>query len=222
MSFYFDAGFQPQFLVGGSQLPPFMMHHPGMGGHPMMMGASGFGCGGGQLVNIGGQLFMTSGGHPGMGMGMGGMTLADLLGLPSLSSTSSSSSSGYIGDDNRSRRLKRRVAELYHQTSYDVAHTIVREQKMIRGSSGLAGGGIYFAESPSETMNKAHSKGVILKATVLLGSQKTISPSGDGSISFESLLREGYDSVLIPRPGGTEHVVYNYDQVRDISIHSYA
>ena len=223
MAFFFNQGFQPQFHLGGSQMPPFMMmQHPGMGGLPMMMGHAGLG-GGGQLVNIGGQLFMVSDGSPHMGMmgGVGGLSLAGLLGLPSLSS-SASSSSGYIDDDSRSRRLRRRVVELYHQTSRDVADTIVREQKMIRGSGGLAGGGIYFAESPSETMNKAHNHGAILKATVLLGSQKTISSSGDGSITFDSLLREGYDSVLIPRHGGTEHVVYNYDQVRDISIHSYA
>jgi hypothetical protein len=91
---------------------------------------------------------------------------------------------------------------------------------MLRGKTGLASGGIYFATSPSDTHHKAHHKGVILSVKVRLGRVKTISPSGDRSITFTSLKEEGYDSVKIPRSGGTEYVVYNYDQcskIRDIS-----
>ena len=108
---------------------------------------------------------------------------------------------------------------LFHETSPDAAAKIVASQKMYRGSDGLAGGGIYFAESPDLTGHKAHSHGVILQAKVRLGSQKTISDQGDKSITFKSLLHEGYDSVLIPRTGGIEHVVYNFDQVKDIKVY---
>ncbi len=81
----------------------------------------------------------------------------------------------------------------------------------------MAGGGIYFAESAKETMGKAHHHGVVLKAKVKLGRIKTISSGGDSSVTFTKLQDEGYDSVKIPRSGGTEYVVYNWDQVTDIS-----
>jgi hypothetical protein len=87
---------------------------------------------------------------------------------------------------------------------------------MLRGSSGLAGGGIYFAESERETQGKAHSHGVMIVANVKLGRSKHVPPNGDQSITHRSLIHEGYDSVMIPRPGGTEWVVYNYDQVEII------
>ena len=80
----------------------------------------------------------------------------------------------------------------------------------------MAGSGIYFAISPSDTHHKAHKKGVILEARVRLGKVKEISPQGDKSITFTSLQRMGYDSVKLPRSGGTEYVVYNYDQVVNI------
>jgi hypothetical protein len=106
---------------------------------------------------------------------------------------------------------------LYHQTDPSAADSILRDQRMLRGSGGMAGGGIYFATSPSDTQHKAKSHGVILSVKVRLGKIKTISSGGDTSITFTSLQREGYDSVKIPRPGGTEYVVYNYDQCSQIS-----
>ena len=87
---------------------------------------------------------------------------------------------------------------------------------MNRGSTGLAGGGIYFATSAAATGHKAHKSGVILCCKVLLGRVKTIAPGGDGSITFRQLQQEGYDSVKIPRANGTEFVVYNSDQVVNI------
>ena len=57
-------------------------------------------------------------------------------------------------------------------------------------------------------------------ATVKLGRVKRISPYGDKSITFSNLLEEGYDSVHIPRGGGDEYVVYNWDQVTNIRRYS--
>ena len=62
--------------------------------------------------------------------------------------------------------------ELYHETSPEAAASILRSQRMYRGSDGLAGGGIYFAESPSEARRKAHQHGAMLKATVRVGRMK--------------------------------------------------
>ncbi len=84
---------------------------------------------------------------------------------------------------------------------------------MKRGESGLAGGGIYFAESPEATRNKARRLGVIITARVKLGHFKTLAEDGDASVTFKSLLDAGFDSVMIPRKAGREWVVYNWDQV---------
>ena len=62
--------------------------------------------------------------------------------------------------------------ELYHETSPEAAASILRSQRMYRGSDGLAGGGIYFAESPSEARRKAHQHGAMLRATVRVGRMK--------------------------------------------------
>ena len=105
---------------------------------------------------------------------------------------------------------------LYHQTSPDRASSILSSQSFRRGSSGLSGGGIYFAVCEADTHHKAHHKGAILCATVRLGTIKKIGANGDNSVTFHSLDSEGYDSVEIPRPGGTEFVVYNSDQVTNI------
>ena len=116
----------------------------------------------------------------------------------------------------RESRLDGHVRTLYHQTDADAARSIKSSQSFRLGKDGLAGAGIYFAVSKSDTDHKAHKKGVILSADVRLGRVKKISSSGDGSITFESLQSEGYDSVEIPRPGGTEFVVYSPDQVRQV------
>ena len=89
---------------------------------------------------------------------------------------------------------------------------------MLRGLSGMAGGGIYFAETKPDTANKAMSKGYLVVAEVKLGRQMKLTAFGDRNITFQSLLKAGYDSVLIPRTNGNEHVVYNYDQVLVLEV----
>jgi len=121
------------------------------------------------------------------------------------------------GYQQRKARLSQNAKILYHQTAPNFADVIIKSKQMKRGSTGMAGGGIYFACSPQETEKKAHSKGVILKCLVKLGNTKTIHVNGDNTINFLGLLTQSYDSVLIPRPGGIEYVVYNYDQVIIVS-----
>ena len=70
---------------------------------------------------------------------------------------------------------------------------------------GLAGGGIYFAESPSEARRKAHQHGAMKVAHC------------SASESHDHLKRQGFDSVkLLGRDSGTEYIVYNWDQVTNI------
>ena len=109
------------------------------------------------------------------------------------------------------------IGELYHQTSPNAANNIVSSQTMKPGTKGLAGGGIYFAQTPYETNHKAHQKGTILKAQVDLGQQKYIGPNGDKYMNGNKLNNQGYDSVRIGRPGGTEHVVYDSNKVKYVT-----
>mmetsp|Transcript_10546 Transcript_10546/g.19151 ORF Transcript_10546/g.19151 Transcript_10546/m.19151 type:complete len:247 (-) Transcript_10546:18-758(-) len=102
---------------------------------------------------------------------------------------------------------------LYHQTSAEVASAILESGNMHCGNRGLAGGGIYFAETPEHTDHKAKKKGAVLECAVRLGRVKRLSAGGDKSITYESLKEEGYDSVCIARRNGLEYVVYDSAQV---------
>ena len=107
---------------------------------------------------------------------------------------------------------------VYHQTDRASADAISRSGRMSRGGSGLAGrgGGIYFATCMKDTDHKAQRKGTYLACDVALGRVKRISPDGDSTITYHSLKRDGYDSVLIPRSNGNEYVIYNGNQVKHI------
>jgi hypothetical protein len=111
------------------------------------------------------------------------------------------------------------MPKLYHQTSISAATSILTSQIMIPSLKGLAGSGIYFAETPEATEKKAHHKGVILEADVNLGKQLKIDVNGDKGISLATLKLAGYDSVLIPRGPGNEHVVYESSRVTNIRIY---
>jgi len=108
--------------------------------------------------------------------------------------------------------------KLYHETDRATADIILRTQQMKPGSSGLAGGGIYFATSPEHTGHKAHKTGVILEATVALGKILTLDANGDPSMTLQKLKAMGFDSVCIARSvsSGQEYVVYDPVQVLSI------
>ena len=103
---------------------------------------------------------------------------------------------------------------LYHQTSSDAARVIKSSGKMYRGSSGLAGGGIYFAETPRDTEHKAQHHGEVLSCEVDLGRTLELGPDGDSSMTHTKLKSMGYDSVKITGRRGDEYVVYNHAQVK--------
>ena len=110
------------------------------------------------------------------------------------------------------------MSKLYHQTDAETAEIILRTQRMQPGSSGLAGGGIYFATTAELTGHKAHKKGVILEATVALGKMLTLTAVGDPTMTLQKLKSMGFDSVCIARPvsSGQEYVVYDPGQVMSI------
>ena len=110
---------------------------------------------------------------------------------------------------------------LYHLTDQPAAYSILDSGYMRAGSDGLAGAGIYFATSVEHCKHKArkgHKNGIVLRCKVKLGNIKTISKHGQKDITFEKLLENGYDSVLIPRDNGWEYVVYNKDQIKTVGV----
>jgi hypothetical protein len=117
---------------------------------------------------------------------------------------------------------------LFHQTSPASGQKIVQEQLFLcsdtRGRPLLAGPGIYFAASAVDTHHKVRNpanKGCILEATVSLGKVLDLTKDGDKSITLQTLRAQGFDSVSIPRNGnpGTEYVVYDTRQIRNIRVH---
>jgi hypothetical protein len=106
---------------------------------------------------------------------------------------------------------------LYHCTSRSNADSIKRNGFRC-GSSGMTGGGIYFAESISDASRKARENGVVLECNVDLGRVMDVGRDGDNSLSLSSVRGRGYDSVRIPR-SGTEYCVYEPHRVRVVDEH---
>ena len=123
----------------------------------------------------------------------------------------------------RENRLNNHVKELYHQTSKEFAEKILSESMpvLLRGQSGLADAGIYFAETPQDTNHKAQAKGWILTCKVRLGRVKTIDKASDNTTTpttFRQLFDAGFDAVKITGRTGDEYVVYSWDQVEVLSV----
>jgi len=125
---------------------------------------------------------------------------------------------------NRESRLERNVKTLYHRTD---SHTIIiTTQTMKRGDERCsAGSGIYFALSADATYRKtthhSFSNAKVLQCKVRLGRVKTVAKY-DKSVSnmtFTKLLKSGFDSIMLTFFNGAEYVVYNYDQVKSISLY---
>eukprot|EP01083_Nonionella_stella_P050655 134664_1 len=90
-----------------------------------------------------------------------------------------------------------KVIRLYHQTDQKGATAIQKSAKMIRGSQGMLGAGIYFAETKSATNKKALHSGYKIIADVFVGKVKIVSKptNKDKKESFYSLWKQGYDSI---------------------------
>merc|ERR1712107_57641 len=98
----------------------------------------------------------------------------------------------------RRQRLQRgETKRLFHQTTLLVAEQIFHAGgKLQRGAFGVAGGGIYFAESARETVWKCEpkdeSRRVVLECEVKLGCVKTLGRHGTATrlsqISYKMVL----------------------------------
>eukprot|EP01083_Nonionella_stella_P090563 252985_1 len=119
-----------------------------------------------------------------------------------------------------------RTMILYHVTDRHSAKSIHHNNLMIRGESGLFGGGIYFAETIDVAMHKAHHEGYVITAEVMIGNEFTLYGYDHRYhfLTFTELWNMGYDSVHAPNGAGLsllgecERVVYNCDQINILRI----
>jgi large subunit ribosomal protein L40e len=104
---------------------------------------------------------------------------------------------------------------LFHCTTKENAAAIKRNGFRC-GSSGIAGGGIYFAASAEDAARKAHHNGVVLECQVDLGRVHDVGFNGDSSLCLVKVRAQQCDSLRIPRNGqpGTEYCVYEPSRVR--------
>jgi len=142
-------------------------------------------------------------------------------------------------------RWRTNILKGYHQTNKDIANIIQNTSNnefwFLAGSKGMFGAGIYFARTPRETQAKAHEKGVILEADMLLGNPLNLTSHGDRDgfvqeyghlhvdMLYHTLQVNGYDSVIAIRDErtsgelrkldigrfmqtGNEYIVYNTEQ----------
>jgi hypothetical protein len=109
---------------------------------------------------------------------------------------------------------------LFHCTSESNAASI-RRNGFHCGSSGIVGGGIYFAMSAQDAIRKAHANGAVLTCEVDLGRVHDVGFDGDRSLNLSRIRKLGCDSVRIPRNGepGTEYCVYEPARVRLVGEH---
>ena len=104
---------------------------------------------------------------------------------------------------------------LFHCTTKSNAAAI-RRNGFKCGSSGIAGGGIYFAASVKDAAKKSHYNGVVLECELDLGRIYDVGFDGDPSLNLERVRAMTCDCVRIPRNGepGTEYCVYEASRVR--------
>lgn len=109
---------------------------------------------------------------------------------------------------------------LFHCTSESNAASI-RRNGFHCGSSGIVGGGIYFAMSAQDAIRKANANGAVLTCEVDLGRVHDVGFDGDRSLNLSRIRKLGCDSVRIPRNGepGTEYCVYEPARVRLVGEH---
>eukprot|EP00938_MAST-03A_sp_MAST-3A-sp1_P000383 g383.t1 len=118
---------------------------------------------------------------------------------------------------------KKRVGKitLYHLTSISAGKAIKKSGKMLRGSKGWFGGGIYFAKSIAICARKSkNGTDCVIKAEVNMGTALLIDANTcKTTYTYTKLKKMGCNSVLATGiKTGDEFVVFNYGQVKILSV----
>lgn len=104
---------------------------------------------------------------------------------------------------------------MYLRTTSEQAPNIIAGQ-MLKGRSGLAGFGFYFAYKVEEAQRWAANEDVVLECQVWRGKVLHASPSSQLKVDLASLNAMSFDSVEITGlDTGSQLVVYAADQVKN-------
>merc|ERR1719361_2082876 len=128
-------------------------------------------------------------------------------------------------DSNR-RMFGDKVLTLYAVVGDMVANEVRKCGKLIRGTLGPFGAGLYFYDNASLTKQMAENrsmsnKGNLIECKVLIGKERNVSNLDDQSCDFMSLQQNGCDSVSRCLGFGKEFVVYNCDQISVVKVEKY-
>lgn len=114
-----------------------------------------------------------------------------------------------------------RVVRMYHVTSPDSARAIISSGRILRGSEGLLGPAIYFADTLESANHKSNSDGAVVDAFVYLGTSLVVMRARYHMTYTAVKNVYNCDSVkaedVVSKP---EYAVYNWAQVciRQITI----
>jgi len=128
-------------------------------------------------------------------------------------------------DSNR-RTFGDKVVTLYAVIGDMVANEVQKCNKLIRGTLGPFGAGLYFYDNANLTKQMAENrsmsnKGNLIECKVLIGKERDVSNLDDQSYDFMSLQQNGCDSVSRSLGFAKEFVVYNCDQISVVKVEKY-
>ena len=128
-------------------------------------------------------------------------------------------------DGNR-RIFGKNIMDLYCVIGQEVAKEVKCGGKLIRGTLGPFGSGLYFYDSKEIAIHMAkhrmkQNRGQILSAKVIVGEMEDVSTMDDKQYDFRTLQQLGKDSVTRTLGFGNEYIVYNADQVCVVNVEKY-
>ena len=202
---YGHPGIPIEYIIGGGGGPPPMMVLDGGGFAPGMMIHPG-----GMMMHPGGIMI-----HPGGVMGICSCEYCNVTFADPGECMAESSRHAEGCPRHPTCYTELGTMTLYHATNSSAATSILNGQFRC-GSSGCCGGGIYFADSPSQARHKAkNGSDAVLQAEVWMGRALTIR---NGCRTRHAIDRSG--SVYLPDgasgQGAAEYAVFGSSRVSNV------
>jgi len=131
---------------------------------------------------------------------------------------------GPTGGDRRV--FGQKVMDLYCVIGKETAKEVKQCGRLIRGTLGPFGSGLYFYDSEEIAVFMAkhrneENRGRVVMAKVFVGEMIDVSNQDDKQFDFRTLQQSGKDSVSRTLGFGNEFIVYNADQVCVVKLEKY-
>jgi len=133
---------------------------------------------------------------------------------------------GPMGMNAHRRTFDKKVMYLYCVVGNEVANEVQKCGKLIRGTLGPFGCGLYFYDQQEMAKKMAqdrssNNRGHMVKAKVFVGKTHDVSNMDDKEFDFITLQKMAFDSVSRNIGFGKEFIVYNLDQVCIEKVNKY-